>query len=133
MLYGGYFGRYKNYNKGIPSISTTSGSLGSPGKAGADTYEYSVLGQVSYLFDQKWEPYARYEHLYLQGTAAGAQDNINSIVVGANYYLYGHAAKLSAQAEYLPNGIPISDDGADVEASNNHNEFVFIAQFQLLL
>jgi hypothetical protein len=133
MLYGGYFGRYTNFNKGIPSITTTSGSYATPGKVGEDTYEYSVLGQVSYLFDQKWEPYFRYEHFYLQGTPSGSQNNVNSLVLGANYYLYGHALKLSAQAEYLPNGIPISDDGADIELSNNHQEFVFIAQLQLLL
>jgi TolA-binding protein len=133
LVYGGYFGRYTNFNKGIPSISATSGSFGTNGTPGDDTYEYSVLGQVNYLFENHIEPYARYEYLHLAGTAAGAHDGINSIVLGANYYLYGHAAKFSAQAEYLPNGIPIADDGADIESSNNHQELVFIAQFQLLL
>ncbi len=90
MVYGGYFGRYTNYNKGIPSISATSGSLGTPADKGADTYEYSVLGQVDYLFDQKIEPYARYEYLYLQGTPTGSKNGVNSIAVGCNYYLYGH-------------------------------------------
>jgi hypothetical protein len=34
---------------------------------------------------------------------------------------------------YLPDGIPINDTSSDVLANNKHQEFVFIAQFQLLL
>jgi hypothetical protein len=133
FFYGSYFGRYTNHNKGIPNGAPTSTSFGTPGTPGKDTYEYSVLGQAAYLFDQKWEPYVRYEHLYLQGTPAGSQNNINEVSLGLNYYFHGHNAKLSGQAMYLPNGIPVNDDSNDVLISNNHQEFVFIAQFQLLL
>ena len=34
---------------------------------------------------------------------------------------------------YLPDGIPINDTSHDVLANNGKQEFVFIAQFQLLL
>jgi len=92
-----------------------------------------LLGEAAYLFDQKWEPYVRYEHLYLQGTPAGSENNINEISLGMNYYLRGHNAMITGQAMYLPNGIPVNDDSNDVLLSNNQQEFVFIAQFQLLL
>jgi hypothetical protein len=133
MVYGSYFGRYTNYNKGIPNGAPTSTSFGTPGNPGKDTYEYSLLGQVAYLFDQKWEPYARYEHLYLQGTPAASKDNVNEVSLGVNYYWFGHNAKLTGQMMYLPNGIPVNDDSNDVLLSNGHQEVVFIAQFQFLL
>ena len=31
-----------------------------------------------------------------------------------NYYLHGHAAKITADVVYLPNGDPVGDDGSDV-------------------
>jgi hypothetical protein len=133
FFYGSYFGRYTNYNKGIPNGAPTSTSFGTPGAVGKDTYEYSLLGQVAYLFDQKFEPYARYEHLRLQGTPANSENDINEISLGMNYYFHGHNAKLTGQAMYLPNGIPVNNDSSDVLISNGHQEFVFIAQFQLLL
>jgi hypothetical protein len=133
FAYGSYFGRYTAFNKGIPNGAPTSTSFGAPGTPGKDTYEYSVLGQVAYLYDQKIEPYIRYEHLYLQGTAAGSNNNVNEVSLGMNYYFHGHNAKLTGQAMYLPNGLPVNDDSNDVLISNNHQEFVFIAQFQLLL
>jgi len=133
FFYGSYFGRYTNDNKGIPNGAPTSTSFGTPGTPGKDTYEYSLLGEAAYLFDQKFEPFVRYEHLYLQGTPAGSNNNVNEISLGANYYFHGHNAKLTGQAMYLPDGIPVNDDSNDVLISNNHQEFVFIAQFQLLL
>jgi hypothetical protein len=133
FFYGSYFGRYTAFNKGIPNGAPTSTSFGTPGTSGKDTYEYSLLGEVAYLYNQKIEPFARYEHLYLQGTPAGSQNNINEVSLGLNYYFHGHNAVLTGQAMYLPNGIPVNDDSNDVLISNNHQEFVFIAQFQLLL
>jgi hypothetical protein len=133
FFYGSYFGRYTSDNKGIPNGSPTSTSFGTPGTPGKDTYEYSLLGQAAYLYDQKWEPYVRYEYLYLQGTPAGSENSVNEVSLGLNYYFHGHNAKLTGQAMYLPNGIPVNDDSNDVLISNNHQEFVFLAQFQLLL
>jgi hypothetical protein len=133
FFYGSYFGRYTSDNLGIPNGSPTSTSFGTPGNPGKDTYEYSLLGDVAYLFDQKIEPYARYEYLYLQGTPAGSKDGINEVSVGVNYYWRGQNAKFTLQGMYLPNGIPVNDDSNDVLISNNKQEFVFIAQFQLLL
>jgi len=131
-FYGAYFGRYTTHNRGIPLGAPTSTSFGTPGTPGQDTYECSVDAQVGYLIG-KIEPYVRYEYLHLAGTPAGSNNNVNAFELGANYYFAGHNAKFTGQAVYLPRGIPIGDDSQDVLASNNHEEFVFMAQFQLLL
>ncbi|MDP9173267.1 MAG: porin [Planctomycetota bacterium] len=129
-----YFGRYTENNPGIPLGAPVSTSFGgTPADLGQDTYEYSMLGQVAYLIDNKLEPYARYEYLHLAGTPAGSQNNVTEISVGANYYFYGHNVKLTGQVMYLPTGIPINDDSSDVLISNRKGEVVFITQIQLLL
>jgi hypothetical protein len=50
-----------------------------------------------------------------------------------NYFLYGHNAKFTADATYLPNGLPVNDDGSGALQSNRHNEIIARVQFQLLL
>ena len=61
-----------------------------------------------------------------------------------NYYLYGEVARFSVEADYLPEGSPISDSGNGILATGaaaktsgfSHgggNELIFRAQFQLAL
>jgi Phosphate-selective porin O and P len=129
-----YFGRYTEHNRGIPNTGGVSASFVSPTPdLGKDTYEPSVDAEVAYLMCGSFEPFARYEYLYLRGTAAGSQNNVTDISLGANYYFYGHNLKFTGMATYLPTGIPINDDSSDVLISNRHAEIVFITQLQLLL
>lgn len=129
-----YFGRYTERSKGIPNTSGVSASFGSSSPdLGKDTYEPSVDGEVAYLIHNQWEPFARYEYMYLHGTPAGSQNSVSDISLGLNYYFEGHNIKFTGMASYLPNGIPINDDSNDVLISNRKAELVFIAQLQLLL
>ena len=64
---------------------------------------------------------------------AGTEIDIHVLAVGANYYLHGHGAKFTLDFLYLPNGSPISDDGAGILTNNGNAEYVVRAQFQLLL
>jgi len=128
-----YFGRFTEHNRGIPNTSSVSASFVSPTPdLGKDTYEPSVDVEVAYLFGHL-EPFARYEYMYLRGTAAGSQNNVHDISLGVNYYFYGHNLKFTGMASYLPNGIPINDDSSDVLISNRKAELIFITQLQLLL
>ena len=61
------------------------------------------------------------------------ENKVHEFTVGANYYFKGHNAKFTADVTYLPNGTPVADTGADILASDGEREFVFRAQFQLLL
>lgn len=135
-LYGAYVGRYTNHNFGIPSQTATGASFATPNPAvaGKPTYEFSALGEIGYLIAQHWEPFGRYEYFNLRGTAAGSHNDFSAITAGVNYYFHGHRAKLTAEAVYLPNGIPIDDGASDVLTNGGkHGEVSGVIQFQLLL
>jgi hypothetical protein len=134
FLYGSYFGRYTRHNTGIPNGGPDSENAPlAPPATVRDTYEPTTLFYVSYLVNQQWEPFGRYEYLHLAGTPAGSHNDVNEISLGLNYYFHGHNLKFTGQVMYLPNGIPINDTSSDVLANNGHGEVVFIAQMQLLL
>ncbi len=133
-LYASYFGRYITSNQGIPLGSPVSATVAGSGVGfGHDTYEPSIMAQAGYVFNQKIEPYVRYEFLHLQGTPVGSENNVHEVSVGFNYYFHGHNAKFTGQVMYLPNGIPVSDTSSDVLVDNGHAEVVIMGQFQLLL
>jgi hypothetical protein len=129
-----YLGRYTQNNPGIPLGAPVSTSFGgAAADKGKDTYESSFDAQVAYLINGNIEPYVRYEYLYLHGTPAGSHNSVNDISLGVNYYFKGNNLKFTGQVMYLPNGIPINDDGSDVLISNGRGEVVFITQINLLL
>jgi len=131
-VYGSYFGRYTRHNTGI-AVGGADGAQFNTTVPAKNTYEPTALIQVQYLINGHLEPYARYEYLELKGLPVGAKNDVQEISAGVHYYFRGHNFKFTAQGMYLPNGIPINDTSSDVLANNGHNEFVFIAQFQLLL
>ncbi|MDB5299240.1 MAG: phosphate-selective porin family protein [Phycisphaerales bacterium] len=134
--YGAVVDRYTTHNFGIYTQSAAGASIGTPDPAVANhaTNEYSLMLQGGYDIDQHWEPFGRYEYMRLQGTAAGSRNYVQALTGGVNYYFVGHRAKFTAQATYLPNGIPIDETPNDVLTNGGgHGEFVFVAQFQLLL
>ena len=134
--YGALVDRYTTHNFGIYTQSATGASIGTPSAAVANhaTNEYAIVLQGGYNIDQHWEPFGRYEYMHLEGTPAGSHNYVQALFAGVNYYFVGHRAKLTGQAVYLPNGIPIDDTPNDVLANGGgHGEFVFVAQFQLLL
>ncbi|HEX4795980.1 MAG TPA: hypothetical protein VH370_19485 [Humisphaera sp.] len=135
-MYGAYVGRYTNHNFGIPLTSSTGASFATPNlnDAGKATYENSGLIQVGWLFNQHLEPFGRFEYMTLRGTPQGSIDNdIPVITTGLNYYFFGHRAKLTAEVIYLPQGIPIDDQGGDLLISNGKAEISGVLQFQLLI
>jgi hypothetical protein len=134
--YGAVVDRYTTHNFGIYTQSATGASIGTPDPAVANkaTNEYSLMLQGGYNIDQHWEPFGRMEYMRLQGTAAGSRNYVQAYTAGVNYYFVGHRAKFTAQGTYLPKGIPIDDTPNDVLTNGSgHGEFVFVAQFQLLL
>lgn len=73
----------------------------------ADTYDWSLRGQVSYAIDQDWEPFLRYDFINFDsdGLAAGVENQVHEFTVRVNYYLYGQALKFNIDASYLPMGL----------------------------
>jgi hypothetical protein len=127
--------RYTTHNFGIYTQSATGASIGTPDPAIADRHsnEYAFVGELGYLIGNHIEPFGRYEYLRLLGTAPGSDNYVQIITAGVNYFFVGHRAKLTGQASYLPKGIPIDDTPNDIFTNNGNGEFLFDAQFQLLL
>jgi hypothetical protein len=101
-----------------------------------NTYDWGFIAQAAYLVNDRLEPFARYDYIHFDeaGLPGGfTQGKVHEITVGANYYFKSHAAKLTADFTYLPNGTPFASTGGDILASNDEAEFVVRAQFQLLL
>jgi hypothetical protein len=123
-LYGAYLGRF---NRGLSPKNSKS-------KFTVDTYDPTFRFQASYALNAHWEPYGRFEYVHFDSRefAAGTQTNVQIITGGVNYYLYGQAAKISFDVNYLPNGSPTADDGFGILADNRHNELVGRAQLQVV-
>ncbi|MDB5330643.1 MAG: phosphate-selective porin family protein [Phycisphaerales bacterium] len=129
-LYGAYLGRYVSHNGGNP---LTNGGFTGPGPS-ANTYDASFRLLASYLIEDHWEPFARFEWIEFDSRelSAGTQHVVYDLTLGFNYYFYGHRAKFSGAATYLPNGSPISSTIDDVLSSHGGNEVIIQAQFQLI-
>lgn len=123
-VYGGFVGKY--------TARTTLGS----GKLG-NTFDYGPVAQISYLLDDHWEPFARYDYLKLDSNeftaASHTNTNVDEFCLGVNYYFYGQNLKLTFDTEYLPNGSPVDDNGSGVLVDNNHGEEIIRVQLQLAI
>jgi hypothetical protein len=135
-FYGAVVDRYTNHNFGFQTQSGTGASISAPPATVANkaTNEYSFLVEGGYIIDHHIEPFGRYEYMHVEGTAAGSINYIPVLTAGVNYYFVGHRAKLTAEVEYLPKGIPFADGASDILASpKGRGELMGELQFQLLL
>ena len=135
-LYGGFVDRYTSHNFGFYAVTITGANIVAPPASvlGRSTNEYAFFIQAGYLINKKIEPFARFDYIHVAGTAAGSNNYIPTITGGANYYMYGHKLKLTAQLLYLPKGLPFDDLANDVLASpNSRGEISGVLQAQLAL
>jgi hypothetical protein len=103
---------------------------------GSSSWDCGALGQVSYLLNNQWEIFGRYDYFHLDDnspTSHGSENTFHEITVGLNYYLHGHSAKITVDAGWLPNGAPNNQTGIGVLANDGENEYYVRGQFQLLL
>ena len=142
-LYGAYLGRYFQ-NAAIGSVGNSGATRGNvPASTG---YDWTLRGQISYAINSHWEPYAQYEYIRLDpiNLPAGVRNDLHAIRAGVNYYLFNTEARVTLDITYLPNGTPVSDEGAGLLATGSStrtagitrgggNELVFRAQLQLAL
>jgi hypothetical protein len=90
---------------------------------------------VAQLLDQRIEPFLRLEYIQFdpREITNGGSSTVPDITLGLNYYFYGHRAKISADASYLPNGSPIQSTIGDVLTSHRGYEWIGQLQFQLMI
>ena len=99
-------------------------------------YEWGVLVQAGYLLNEKCEIFGRYDHTFLDTDRLlpNAGDSYSEITVGMNYYINGHAAKLTLDAVYAPDGVPTDQTGIGLlDPDGDEQQIAIRAQFQLLL
>jgi len=97
------------------------------------------LIQAGYFLNPAWELAARYDVANIdKHDKIGAQGLFQEVGFGVNWFLgdqgsWGNHAKITFDADYLPNGNPTAS-GLDYLASpSDHTAVVFRAQFQLWL
>jgi hypothetical protein len=98
-------------------------------------YNYGFLGQAGYMLNEKWEIFGRYDYMHLDNiNVSSDEDSFHEITAGVNYYIKRHAAKITVDIVYLPNGTPADANGLGILAPDaGEDQFVLRSQFQLLL
>jgi len=100
--------------------------------------QYGLVAQGSYYLTDNFEPFVRWDALVPDNGVV-----FNALTVGGNYYIHGHAAKFTVDAQwFLDAPANTSFDGASglgsekgigfLGSGGQENEFVLRAQFQLL-
>ena len=132
-LYGAFLGRSLRHG----GFGGAGGVNPSPATAGTGNfYDYGFVGKAGYALNKQWELFGQYSYINFDSGefAAGTETDVHEVTLGVNYYLHGHAAKLTVDGTWLPNGTPVANDGGGILAEpNGRSEFLLRAQFQLLL
>ncbi len=62
--------------------------------------DYGFMVQGGFFVDEQLEPFVRYDVVVPDSDRAG-DDSFNTVTFGANYYLHGHAAKLTVDVQWF--------------------------------
>ena len=131
-LYAAYYGVLSDGGGG-------GGGDDEGGNVGGDddaSYDAGLVAQAGYVLDPKakWEVFGRYSLVSLDSGGAEDDDDYQEFTAGVNYFMHGHAAKLTLDVTYLPNGIPTDQSGiGELDPDADADQFVVRGQFQLLL
>lgn len=113
---------------------------GSASFTDVDQFAFLVQGGL-FVIPDNLDVFARYEYINLDGVFYGpaiilmtpvAEDEINIVTAGANYYFNKHALKLTADVVWVIDQLPDSDTGAGLLQSSQDNQIVFRTQLQLM-
>jgi hypothetical protein len=107
--------------------------LAADGDAG-DSYNWGFLVQAGYMLNEQWEIFGRVDYTDPDddGDLGIGTDDTTELAIGVNYYLKGHAAKITVDGFYLPDGSPENETGLGILEGEN-DEFGIRGQFQLLI
>lgn len=99
-----------------------------------DSYNWGFLVQAGYMLNEQWEIFGRVDYTDPddEGGLDIGTDDTTEITLGVNYYLKGHAAKVTIDGFYLPDGSPSNESGIGVLEGDN-DQFGIRGQFQLLI
>lgn len=130
--------QYKN-GKGLSVFAAFDGDYYDYRGASSGTrFDWGAIVQAGYMLNPSWEALARFGYVQLDNDFVTGQNTFEEIGVGLNWYLgqggkWGHRAKMTFDAIYLPNGAPADVTGVDVVGDPGNNEFILRVQLQLVL
>lgn len=99
--------------------------------------DFGLVAQGGFVIPETdWEPFVRYAGLFVDDDrTAGGDDTFSSLTIGANYYLYGHAAKFTADVVwYIDETDPLvtSRTAQGQLGDDDEGEITIRVQWQLL-
>lgn len=123
------FGAFYGANTNLNTLGTDPSSL----------QDFGAVIQGGFMVSDKVELYGRWDAIFADSDRGYAEDNMNFVTLGVNYYMAGHAAKFSFDGVvsledtsglvsdgYLPN------TNTGLLGDTDSGEVVLRAQFQLM-
>ncbi len=104
---------------------------------GATNTDHTFLVQGGvFIPDTEWEIFGRYDAIYA-GDNRTNDDTFNTVTVGANHYIHGHAAKFTVDVQYsfdaaTDNDVVGTQERFGFIGDDDEGEFTLRAQFQLI-
>ncbi len=104
---------------------------------GTDADDFGAVIQAAFRIpESKWEIFGRWDSVFADNAYANNED-FNTITVGANYYMHGHAAKFTVDLQWFldqvsQNDIVSANSGVGLLGDSDDGEIGIRAQFQLL-
>lgn len=96
----------------------------------SDNFGYILQGGI--FVAEQIELFGRWDHTFFDDDLATGNDELRTITAGMNYYAHGHAAKFTADVQWLLDEMPFSNTGIGILSSANEDQIVLRLQFQLL-
>lgn len=95
-------------------------------------YSWGLEAQGAYAFTEKLDAFLRAG--FINGDDKGFfDDDYLEFTIGTNYYFVNHAAKVTIDATYLPDGSPVGNSGIGVVGADEQDQIIFRGQFQLMI
>jgi len=104
---------------------------------GGAAHDFGIVAQTSYLVTDDIEPFARYDAVIPDHDRPGS-DVFNVVTVGANWYLHGHSAKLTADLQWALQDTADNDlvgrqtARALLDSAGSQTQLALRIQFQLV-
>jgi hypothetical protein len=127
-LYAAYVALYNEPNGIRPGTTDTT--------VGGGAYDWGFLVQAGYMLDKKWEVFGRFDETFLDSSHLNpnSDDTFPEFTAGVNYYIRGHALKLTIDGTIAPNGVPSNQSGLGLlDPDADKTQIAIRGQLQLLL
>jgi hypothetical protein len=99
-----------------------------------NTYDWGLMAQASWVFEEKWEVFGRYSVTFLDEdlTLSDSQTDLCELTAGFSHFFCDYNARLTIDVNWLPNGVP-SNLSSLGYTTGDDDQIVLRAQFQIAM